>query len=181
MRGERRSPRLAALALEPRPSHGSRHSALEGLQPQRPVPYQPRRIAAALTRAHTLTGIKSMAIRRPRNGGRLHCLVPAGRHRLKGVKKRPIVAGERKLAGPATTGASHGTSSLHKKPTRDAVGPWIGHAGLTTRTYSFPVACADRLTCRLAGTPELWIHGSSSSASTALTAGRIRCGAPRRR
>jgi hypothetical protein len=51
-------------------------------------------MVAALT-AHTLTGIKCIAIRRPRNGRRLHCPLPAGRHRLKGVASGPLLEGSR--------------------------------------------------------------------------------------
>ena len=67
------------------------------------------------------------------------------------------------------------------EPTRDAIGAWIRHAGLTVEDPLFPSRVRKSATCRLANTPELWIRGWSSSDSTAPTTGRTRCAAPRRR
>jgi site-specific recombinase XerC len=66
------------------------------------------------------------------------------------------------------------------EPTRDAIGAWIGHAGLTTEDALFPsrmCKSAHLSTRQYARIMDSW----TSSASTALTTGHTRCGAPRRR
>jgi site-specific recombinase XerC len=72
------------------------------------------------------------------------------------------------------------------EPTRDAVGAWIGHAGLTTEDALFPSRMRKSVhlsTRQYARIVDSWVEqlGSSSLASIALTTGRTRCGAPRRR